>query len=105
MQEAIRQKSTTELGGTGGLGSPFGDGGGAPSVAAPVTVASGPYAEQLPVANMSVGEVRARFRDRLDLDPHSVAILDGRRVPEDTVLRSGQVLSFIRPAGEKGVNA
>jgi len=102
MQETIRPRPTAEQRRPGGLGNPFGDNGGAPAVAGTVTVASGPYAEQLPVANMSVGEVRTRFRDRLDLDPHSVAIVDGRRVSDDHVLQSGQVLSYIRPSGEKG---
>jgi hypothetical protein len=67
-----------------------------------VTVMSGPYAEQLPVGNMTVGEIRRRFRDRFDIAPNSQATLDGHEVGDDTVVRAGQVLSFIRHAGEKG---
>ena len=69
----------------------------------PVTVCHGPYSEQLPVAGMTVGEVRVRYSDRFDLDPLSQAIVDGQEAGEDTVLGSGQMLSFIRRAGEKGI--
>lgn len=68
----------------------------------PVTVSSGPYVEQLPVGNLSVGEIRRRFRDRFDLDPHSQAVLDGHDVGDDVVVRPGQALLFTRRAGEKG---
>jgi len=81
------------------LDSIFGDGLGSDEL---VTVASGPYAEQLPVANMSIGQVRARFRDRFDIDPNSQAVLAGNEVGDETVVRPGQLLMFVRRAGEKG---
>jgi hypothetical protein len=65
-------------------------------------VASGPYAYPLPVAGSTVGEVRTRFRDRLDIPPHSQATLDGVDVDDSTVVRAGQVLMFVQRAGEKG---
>jgi hypothetical protein len=67
-----------------------------------VTVSHGPYAESLPVASMSVGEVRSRYRDRFDIDPHCQAFVDGQEVGDDVLLRSGQHLLFMRRAGEKG---
>ena len=70
-----------------------------------VTVSSGPYAEHLPVGNMSVGEIRRRFRDRLDIDPRSVAVLDGRDVRDDVVVTAAHVLTFMHRAGEKGNGA
>jgi hypothetical protein len=54
---------------------------------------------------MSVGEIRRRFRDRFDLDPHSQAVLDGHDVGDDVVVRAGQALMFVRRAGEKGAPA
>ncbi len=96
-----QQRSQREqLGGPGGLGGLFDETGDGDRL---VTVASGPYAEQLPVGNSPVGEIRARFRDRLDIDPHSVAVLDGRDVGDETVVRPGQVLMFMHRAGEKGI--
>jgi hypothetical protein len=74
----------------------------APDGQQPVSVSSGPYAESLPVGNMTVGEIRRRFRDRFDLDPNSQAVLDGNDVGDDTVVRQGQALMFTRRAGEKG---
>ena len=82
----------------GGLGGLFDDNGDSDLV----TVASGPYAEQLPVANMTVGAVRARFRDRFDIDPRSQAVLGGHEVGDDIRVQPGQVLMFVRRAGEKG---
>src|SRR5687767_15061204 len=69
-----------------------------------VTVTSGPYAEQLPVSNSTVGEIRTRLRDRFDIDRRSTAVLDGNDVADDTVVRAGQVLMFVHRAGEKGAN-
>ena len=83
----------------GGLDSIFD---GSPADQTLVTVSSGLYGEQLPVANLTVGEIRARFRDRLDIDPRSQAVLSGTDVDDRTVVRAGQVLTFVRRAGEKG---
>lgn len=69
---------------------------------ATATVSHGPYAEQLPVVNLAVGQVRERFRDRFDIDPASRAYVDGNPVGDDTIIRAGQLLVFMRPAGEKG---
>ena len=76
---------------------PFGDAAGGMA-----TVSHGTYVEQLPVAQMTVGHVRSRFRDRMDIHPDAHALLDGDPVDEDTVVRTGQTLTFVRPAGEKG---
>ena len=67
-----------------------------------VTVSHGPYAEQLPVGNMTVSEIRSRYRDRFDIDPRSQALLDGNEVGDETTVRPGQHLLFVRRAGEKG---
>ncbi|HOX57300.1 MAG TPA: hypothetical protein P5205_11695 [Candidatus Paceibacterota bacterium] len=67
-----------------------------------VSVSSGPYLEQLPVGNMSVGEVRRRFADRFDIDPNAQAVLDGQPVDDQTRIGAGQALMFTRRAGEKG---
>jgi hypothetical protein len=89
-----------QAGGPSGLGSLFAGPGDVPAL---VTVSSGPYLEQLPVGGASVGEIRRRFRDRLDLDPQSQAVLDGQTVGDDVTVRPGQALMFTRRAGEKGV--
>jgi hypothetical protein len=65
-------------------------------------VSHGHYSEELPVGGMNVGEIRARYRDRFDIDPRSQAVLDGNEVDNNTVVRPGQILIFSRKAGEKG---
>ncbi len=99
MADERRRPKREETGpGPGGLGDVFAG----PETGGAVTVCHGPYSEDLPVGNMSVGEVRRRFSDRLDIDPQSQAVIDGNEVDDSTVLRGGQLLAFIRQAGEKG---
>ena len=98
MLETTRRREQLQLGGAGG-GDLFGTGDD-PGL---VTLVSGCYSQQLPVANMSVKEVRRRFGDRMDVDNNSLAIVDGHQVTsEDQVLKSGEVLMFTKRSGEKG---
>lgn len=99
MLEQMRPNRETHGAGPGGLDDIFAGGNGSGLA----TVSHAPYAEQLPVGNMSVAEVRSRYRDRFDIDPHSQAILDGAEVGDDTIVRAGQTLMFVRRAGEKGI--
>ncbi len=85
--------------GQSGVFSRDGDPGGS------VTVCHGPYTEELPVGEMTVRQIRERFGDRLDIDPRSQAILDGNEVNESTVVKAGQLLTFVRKAGEKGCSS
>ena len=59
MEEIIRPHRTSEGSGPNGLGDPL-----APTGDTHAYVVSGPYAEQLPVGGMSVGEIRRRYGDR-----------------------------------------
>jgi hypothetical protein len=98
MNERIPAQRERPLG-SGGGGTLFDE---ASDIPATVTVSSGPYREDLPAGNLSVGEIRRRFGDRFDLDPHSQAVVDGHAVADDVVVRPGQALMFTRQAGEKG---
>jgi len=70
-----------------------------------VLVSHGTYLESLPVVGMTVGAVRTRSQDRLDIHPEATALVDGRRVDDSTRLHAGQTLMFVRPSGEKGALA
>lgn len=65
-------------------------------------VISGPYMEALPVAGLTVAQVRERMGERLDIDPRSIAVIDGRDVSDNTVVRPSSTLVFMTRAGEKG---
>ena len=99
MLEQDRPRREEDHPGPGGLGTMFGDDGDGVGM---VTVTHGLHQEQLPVGNMTVGDIRARLADRLDIDPNGRAQLDGRDVNDDTVVRPGQNLMFVHRAGEKG---
>ncbi len=99
MNERVRRRPRDDQANPPGLGDLFPSDGGVPGT---VTVTHGPYAESLSVAGMRVQAVRDRYRDRFDIDPRSQAILDGNPVGDDTLIATGQTLSFITRAGEKG---
>ena len=88
-------------GGSGGSGGMWDQGDNDPA-AAMATVTHGPYAEQIPVADMTVSQIRQRYGDRFDIDPDSLPYIEGEPVGDDTIVQSGQVLMFARRAGEKG---
>jgi hypothetical protein len=67
-----------------------------------VDVIHGVYAHSLPLAGMTVRQARGELDDRMNIDPESVAVLDGLEVADEVILKEGQVLNFITPAGEKG---
>ena len=67
-----------------------------------VQVIHGVYAHELPLAGMTVGQARNELAERMNIDPDAVAIVDGDEVDEGTVLGEGQVLNFVKHAGEKG---
>ncbi len=67
-----------------------------------VEVVHGVYAHRFPLGGMTVGQARTELADRMNLDPDSIAVVDGNEVGDDTVLGEGQVLNFVKHAGEKG---
>ena len=67
-----------------------------------VTVNSGLHTERLPVGNMTIAEIHSRYSDRFDIDPLSQAHVDGNPVADDVTVQPGQILMFVRQAGEKG---
>lgn len=66
-----------------------------------VEVVHGPYSGYVQ-PNLSVAQVRAGLATRLNLPPEVQAVVDGELVGDETVLRDGQRLHFVREAGEKG---
>jgi len=85
--------------------APFGDefaAAGAAAATGRVDVIHGVYAHSLPLAGMTVRQARLELEDRMNIDPEAVAVVDGTEAVEDTLLRQGQVLNFVTPAGEKG---
>ena len=84
-------------------GDDFNDVWSADSARGLVQVATGLYAERLPVADMTVAEIRDSFADRFDIDPQAIPVIDGHRVTDEaTRVEAGQQLAFVRYAGEKG---
>ncbi len=97
-----RQRTTTRVADAGPGNNLFGELGANPAGGDLATVIHGTYAEALPVAQMSIAQVRRRFSDLLDIHPEATAVLDGVPVDDDAVVQAGQNLMFMRRAGEKG---
>ena len=99
MQEKT-QSAPTRVAAGGGLDSVFGD----DSIFTPTaTVTHGVHRATAP-ADQTVREIRRRLHDRLALHDESQAIVNGREVSDDTLVRAGQTLDFMRKAGEKGAD-
>ena len=96
MTEPLQRRRERIVPGPSGPGNIFDD-----NTDGHATVCYGIYKESLPVDGMSVEEVRQRFGDRFDIDPRSQAVLDGNEVGENAIVQSGQILTFVRKAGEK----
>jgi hypothetical protein len=67
-----------------------------------VTVVHGVHAHEWPIVGMTVGQARGELAERMNIDPAAIAVVDGREVTDDTILAEGQVLNFVKHAGEKG---
>jgi hypothetical protein len=67
-----------------------------------VRVIYGVHSLDVNIAGRSVTEVRVALRQALNIAPQAVAIVDGRQILESYILQAGEVLEFVRLAGEKG---
>ncbi len=100
MEERLRIPREQSSGGPSGLDDPFASG--ADQFGGMVTI----HDETLPVAGMSLGEIRSRLADRFRIEPGSHTYVNGERVDDESrVVRTGEHIEFIRPAGEKGHSA
>ena len=97
MTERVRQYSV------GGAAALLEEGDGSPATAGGnVSVVYGVYAHSLPLAGMRVCDARDRLEERMNIAPDAAAVVDGEEVDESAVLEEGQVLTFVKHAGEKG---
>ena len=67
-----------------------------------IDVIHGVFAHTAPFAGMTVRHARAELEERMNIDPEATTFVDGNEVDEDTVLEEGQVLNFVKHAGERG---
>ncbi|MFQ5532502.1 MAG: hypothetical protein ACE5EP_01485 [Candidatus Methylomirabilales bacterium] len=67
-----------------------------------VKVVYGVHSLDVNIAGRSVGDVRAALRQALNIGPRAIPVVDGREVFESYILQAGEVLEFVRLAGEKG---
>ena len=73
----------------------------APS-AGSVFVTYGVYQMHLELAGKTLSEVRQSLAGPLNIDPRSVAVVNGETVAETFTLRGGERIEFVRLAGQKG---
>lgn len=66
-----------------------------------VMVVSGAAVSHVAVAGRSVKDVRTAMRDRLNIGSDAKARVNGSEVGGDVVLKAGDELEFVKPAGSK----
>jgi HTH-type transcriptional regulator / antitoxin HigA len=57
------------------------------------------------LAGRTVGEVRKRFQQPLNIDPRAAVYVNGERADSERVLENGDTLEFIKGSGKKGFTA
>ena len=67
-----------------------------------VRVSCGASTGNFPVVGKSVGAVAEYLREVLNVDHLSTGVVDGDQVKDSYILRSGDVLEFIKSSGRKG---
>lgn len=68
-----------------------------------VAVQHGIHRGQFPVAGLRIRDARQTLSNLMNIDPQAVAVIDGRIVDEDTVIRDDvSMLSFVKPSAVKG---
>jgi hypothetical protein len=71
----------------------------------PVRVIAGADVENMALAGRRVGDARAVAQALFGVHPNAVAVVDGQRVTDHHVLGEGQILEFVKHAGQKGAAA
>ena len=99
MTEQTRSRQR-EAGGPNSGGAPFAADDPLGNIA--YVISSGGQREALPVAGMTVGEIRRRLAVRMVIDPRAQAMIGTQNVSDDVVLHPHEHLFFRRAAGEKG---
>ena len=67
-----------------------------------VRVSCGASSDFFNVAGKTVNEVSVLLKDAFNISDLNTGLINGKRVAGDYVLRSGDNLEFLKPAGEKG---
>ncbi len=68
-----------------------------------VKISYGVHHLEVAISGKSVAEVRQSLKEPLNIDPRAMALVNGRGVRPDYLLREADQLEFVRLAGEKGV--
>jgi len=67
-----------------------------------IQVSCGASSGSFPVAGRSVKEVGDFLREVLNVDRLSTGLVNGKEVDGDSILKPGDTLEFLKPAGKKG---
>ncbi len=68
----------------------------------PVQIRYGIHRLEARVSGKTVGEIRKLLQQPLNLDPRVIVLVNHHQVTDQTVLRAGDQLEFVRLAGVKG---
>ena len=71
-------------------------------VSTTIQVSCGASSGRFPVVGKTIAEVGEFLREVLNVSTLSTGLVNGKEVPGNTVLKEGDVLEFLKPAGRKG---
>jgi len=67
-----------------------------------ISVSCGAASSNYPVVGRTVGFVKATYREILNVETDAKGVVNGVIVNDSQVLKSGDILEFVRQAGSKG---
>lgn len=67
-----------------------------------ISVSCGAASSNYPVVGRSVGFIKATYREILNIETDGVGVVNGVEVQDSYILKSNDVLEFVRQAGRKG---
>lgn len=67
-----------------------------------ISVSCGASSSNYPVVGRSVGFVKSTYKEILNINPEAEGIVNGTKVEDSYVMKSGDTLEFVRKAGTKG---
>jgi hypothetical protein len=67
-----------------------------------IQVSCGASSGRFPVAGRSVAEIGEFLREVLNVDKLSTGLVNGKQVPGDYVVKEGDIVEYLKPAGKKG---
>jgi len=78
-------------------GAKYGD-----KITTTIQVTCGASSAKFPVCGKSIGAVKVYLKEVMNIDTLADGVINGKKASEEYILREGDILEYLKPAGQKG---